>query len=74
MPSPGQAEPDHYRVLEVHPSARVEVIEAAFVVLRELALRDESPAGARRLVELNRAHAVLTDPARRALHDEARSE
>lgn len=74
MAAPGEIPPDHYRVLEVHPEARVEVIEAAFVVLRELALGDESPGGARRLVDLNHAHAVLTNPERRARYDAARSE
>lgn len=73
MAAPDEIEPDHYRVLEVHSEARVEVIEAAFVVLREIALSDESPEGTRRLVDLNHAHAVLTNPERRARHDAARS-
>lgn len=74
MSPPDEMEPDHYRVLEVHVAARAEVIEAAFVVLRELALSDDSPDGSRRLVELNRAHVVLTNPERRARYDAARSE
>lgn len=74
MTAPGESEPDHYRVLQVHPEARAEVIEAAFIVLRELALGDESPEGSRRLVDLNHAHAVLTNPERRARHDATRSE
>lgn len=66
--------PDAYRVLEVDGGARIEVIEAAFVVLREIALRDDGPESARRLVELNAAHAILSDPKRRAAHDAKRRE
>ncbi len=64
---------DPYAVLEVAPHARPQVIDAAFGVLRELAARDQSPAGARPLVMLNRAHAVLCDPERRAAYDHGRS-
>jgi hypothetical protein len=49
------------RVLQVDPEACPEVIEAAFRVLREHACRDDSPAGGRRLVELNRAHRRLSE-------------
>ena len=47
------------RVLQVDPEACPEVIEAAFQVLREQACRDDSAAGGRRLVDLNRAHRLL---------------
>ena len=46
-------------VLEVDRSARPEVIEAAFGVLREMAARDEQE-GARWIVRLNWARRVLT--------------
>ncbi|MDX6645019.1 MAG: hypothetical protein QOK40_746 [Miltoncostaeaceae bacterium] len=49
------------RVLQVDPAACPAVIEAAFQVLREQACRDDSPAGGRRLVELNRAHRRLSE-------------
>jgi len=52
------------RALQVDPAACPEVVEAAFRVLRELACRDGSPAGGRRLVELNRAHRLLSQEAR----------
>jgi hypothetical protein len=52
------------RVLQVDPEACPEVIEAAFQVLREQACRDDSPAGGRRLVELNRAHRRLSERGR----------
>jgi curved DNA-binding protein CbpA len=48
------------------------VIEAAFGVLREQALRDPSDAAPRRLAELNAAHRVLSDPEARAAHDAER--
>lgn len=61
-----------YDVLEVAPHARPAVIEAAFGVLREDAARDGDDGAVRRLVALNRAHAVLADPDRRAAYDRDR--
>ena len=66
----GSGRPEPYRTLQVDPEACPEVIDAAFGVLREQALRDPSDAAPRRLAELNAAHRVLTDPAARAAHDE----
>jgi DnaJ-class molecular chaperone len=63
---------DLYGVLEVAPHARPAVIEAAFVVLREAAARDDGDDAVRWLVELNRAHAVLTNPERRRAYDAER--
>jgi DnaJ-class molecular chaperone len=65
---------DFYAVLEVAPQARPAVIEAAFVVLREAALTDDGDDALARLVELNRAHAVLADPERRRTYDLERRE
>jgi curved DNA-binding protein CbpA len=62
-------EPDLYGVLEVAPHARPAVIEAAFGILREHAARDTGEGAVQSLVRLNRAHAVLADPARRAAYD-----
>ncbi len=56
-PEPGL---DPHRVLEVHPEARPEVIEAAFTVLREMACADEQD-GARQLVRLTWARRVLLE-------------
>jgi len=60
---PGPPEPglDPHRVLEVHPEARAEVIEAAFTVLREIACADEVD-GARQLVRITWARRVLLGP------------
>jgi curved DNA-binding protein CbpA len=60
-------------MLQVHPEADPRVIDAAFGVLREMACRDLSPEGLRRLVALNAAHRVLGDPGRRAAYDAARA-
>lgn len=68
------SEPDPYRVLQLHPSACPEVITAAFVVLREMALRDPGEGAPRRLAELTAAHRALSDPDRRAAHDAARGD
>lgn len=58
----GASEPDRAgqaRVLQVDPAACPEVIDAAFAVLRERCLRDESEGAPRRLAELNAAHRAL---------------
>ena len=63
---------DLYAILEVAPHARPAVINAAFGVLREIAAREMDGGAARTLVLLNRAHAVLADPERRARYDRDR--
>ena len=63
---------DPYRELQVNPRACPEVIEAAFVVLREMVLRSEADDAPRRLARLSAAHRTLADPERRAAHDRAR--
>lgn len=60
-PEPPEPGLDPHRVLEVHPEARPEVIEAAFSVLREIACADEQD-GARQLVRITWARRVLLDP------------
>jgi len=55
-PEPGL---DPWVVLEVDRSARPEVVDAAFTVLRELAANDEV-GGTQWLVRLNWARRVLT--------------
>ncbi len=64
---------DLYGVLEVAPHARPAVIEAAFGALREDAARDPGDGAARTLALLNRAHAILADPDRRAAYDRERA-
>ena len=48
-------EAEAYAVLELHPSARPEVVRAAFGALREICLREDGDDAPRRLAELNRA-------------------
>lgn len=55
---------DHHRTLQVHSEACPEVIDAAFAVLREMVLRDESDDAPRRLAALMRAHRSLIVAAR----------
>jgi heme-degrading monooxygenase HmoA len=59
---------DPYRVLQVHPEARPEVIDAAFGVLREIVLRADGDDAPARLAELMAAHRTLSDPVLRAAH------
>lgn len=66
---------DTYKVLQVDPSAELEVIEAAY---RRLARKyhpdvNRSPDAAERMKELNAAYNVLKDPARRAAYDRQRA-
>lgn len=63
--------PDHYRTLQVHPEADLEVIQVAY---RRLARRHHPDAGAgtdERMAQLNAAYAVLRDPIQRAAYDAA---
>lgn len=65
---------DPYAVLQVMPSAEPEVITAAF---KALALKyhpdhDATRRAAEKMAELNRAYALLRDPATRAAHDRSR--
>ncbi len=60
-PPPPEPGLDPHRVLQVHPEARPEVVEAAFGVLREMACADEH-GGARNLARLTWARRVLLGP------------
>lgn len=65
---------DPYEVLQVHPSAVPQVIEAAYRALARLHHPDRSrrPNADATMAELNRAYAELRDPERRSAHDRAR--
>jgi len=60
-PPPPEPGLDPHRVLEVHPEARPEVIDAAFAVLREIACADERDGGVL-LVRITWARRVLRGP------------
>lgn len=55
----GVAPPDPYRVLQVQPDACLEVVEAAFGVLREMILRSDADDAPARLAELDRARRMV---------------
>jgi preprotein translocase subunit Sec63 len=66
---------DYYAILQVHPRAEPEVIEAAYRRLSRKYHPDvsgQADAG-RRMRELNEAFEVLSDPARRRAYDHQRS-
>lgn len=70
MPSP-----DYYEVLQVHPAADPEVIQAAY---RRLALKyhpdvNPGPQAQQRMAQLNAAYEVLRDPSRRRAYDRTRA-
>jgi len=66
---------DYYAILQVHPRAEPEVIEAAYRRLSRKYHPDvssQADAG-QRMQELNEAFEVLSDPARRQAYDRRRS-
>src|SRR3972149_6410782 len=68
-------EPDFYEILQVHPAAEAEVIDAAFGRLARKYRPNvkKDPKAARRMREINAAHEILSDPAARAEYDGRRS-
>lgn len=67
-------DPDLYRVLQVHPEADPEVIQAAYRRLAQRHHPDAAGGSESRMAELNAAYAVLMDPVRRAEYDQQRTE
>src|SRR5215471_17973095 len=71
MPPVTRAQLDYYSVLEITPSADTTEINAAF---RRLAWRyhpdrNPAPGATHQFQDINEAHQVLSDPARRAEYD-----
>ena len=66
---------DLYEILQVHPSAHPEVIQAAYRRLAQIYHPDHNPSpdATQRMAEINRAYEILSDPARRAAYDRERS-
>ncbi|MBX7233337.1 MAG: J domain-containing protein [Caldilineales bacterium] len=61
---------DYYLILQVHPQAEPEVIQAAYHRLARKHHPDAAGgADAAAMQELNEAYAVLSDPAQRARYD-----
>ena len=62
---------DLYEILQVHPSAHPDVIQAAYRRLALLYHHDKnlSPEAAESMAQLSRAYAVLGDPKKRAEYD-----
>jgi curved DNA-binding protein CbpA len=66
--------PDPYKVLQVDPSAKADVIEAAYKRLAKRYHPDVAPGpdAQARMVQINLARDILRDPVRRAAVDRAR--
>ena len=73
MPTPEPT--DLYEILQVHPAAHPEVIQAAYQRLAELNDPGLNPApdAVAHLSEINRAYGVLSDPQQRAAYDVQRT-
>jgi len=69
------SERDYYKVLQIDPEADGDVVGAAFQALAARFHPESDLTGVHeiRLAELNRAHAVLSDPGRRRTYDIERS-
>lgn len=67
--------PDYYRILQVDPQAEPEIVTAAFRVLARRLHPDRDLTGVHevRMAEINRAYAVLRDPAKRKQYDAERT-
>lgn len=66
--------PDYYAILQVHPQAEQEVIDAAY---RRLAAKyhpdvNKAPDAGEKMKQLNAAYEVLSDPVKRAAYAAAR--
>ena len=62
---------DYYEILQIHPSAEPEIIEAAY---RKLAQKyhpdaNKDPAAGERMKKINLAHEVLSNPEKRKRYD-----
>ena len=65
---------DYYRILQVHPKAEKEVIDAAYRKLAAKYHPDVSQVSdaMERMKQINTAYEVLSDPVKRAAYDAAR--
>jgi len=65
------AERTLYEVLMLHPNATTEVVNAVYRALAKQHHPDRAgPDGAEKMAQINEAHAVLSDPSKRARYDE----
>ena len=67
-------QPDYYRILQVHPGAEREVVDAAYRKLASKYHPDVSHISdtAERMKQINIAYEVLSGPAKRAAYDASR--
>ena len=66
---------DLYEVLQVHPGAHPEVVQAAYLRLALLYDPDKNPspeASRSAMARINRAFEILGDPEKRAAYDQTR--
>jgi len=66
-----QDQGDLYEILQLHPSAEPDIIQAARrrLTLRYHPDRNSSPEAAKVMIRVNNAYEILSDPERRAAYD-----
>ena len=65
---------DLYEILQVHPAAQPEIIQAAYRKLAQLYHPDRNPSrdGTAKMTRINDAYEMLSDPKKRAAYDKSR--
>ena len=72
--APTDLSDDHYKILRVSPSADAEAVHAAYLHMARRVHPDVNPGNGavERMMALNEAYEVLSDPVRRAAYDRER--
>ena len=64
---------DYYKILQVDPAAHPEVVRAAYRVLARVYHPDLEGGSGEKMVQLNNAWAIMSDPTMRSAYDRSRA-